>query len=73
MEYTESLDYVYYCVFFNFLTVKELSTKRHFIVWAAKQNQDIYFKGILTSKFGSKDMLFWKRRSAFVSTENVSL
>ena len=41
----------------NFLTVKELSTERRFTVWAAKPNQHIYYKGILTSKFGSKDMM----------------
>ena len=47
----------------------ELSTERHFIVWADKLNHHIYFKGILTSEFGSKDMLIWKRGSAFLSTE----
>ena len=57
----------------NFLTVNELSTARHFIVWAAKQNQHTYFKGILTSKFESKDMLPWKRDSAFVPTEDEKL
>ena len=39
----------------------------------AKLNQHIYSKGILTSKFGSKDMLLWKRVSAFVSTEDENL
>ena len=57
----------------NFLTVNELSTERHFIVWAAKLNQHICFKGILTLKFGSKDMLLWKRVSACVSTDNRKL
>ena len=43
-------DSVYYCVFFNFfLTVKELSTEIHFIVWSAKLNQHICSKGIMTS------------------------
>ena len=44
----------------NFLTVNELSTERHFIVWATKLNQILYYKGIMTSKFGYKDMLLWK-------------
>ena len=39
----------------NFLTTKELSTERHFVVWA-KLNQHVYYEGILTSEFGSKDM-----------------
>ena len=54
----------------NFLTVKELSAERHFIVWAAKLNQ---YKGILTSEFESKDMLLWKKGSCFVSTEDENL
>ena len=57
----------------NFLTVNKLSKERHFIVQAAKLNQHIHFKGILTSKSGSKDMLLWKRSSAFVSTEDENL
>ena len=57
----------------NFLTVKELSTKRHFIVWAAKLNQHICFKGILSSKFESKDMLLWKKGFSFVSTDDENL
>ena len=57
----------------NFLTVSELSTERHFIVWAAKLNQHTYHKGILTSGFESKDMLLWKRGSAFISTEDENL
>ena len=62
--------WIMYIVFsLNFLTVKELSTEKHFIVWAAKLNQHRYFKGIMTLKFGSKDMLLWKRGSSFVSTE----
>ena len=44
----------------NFLTVNELSTERHFIVWAVKLNQHGYYKGIMTSKFGFKYMLLWK-------------
>ena len=57
----------------NFLTVKELSTERHFIVWAAKLNQHVYYKGILTSEFGSKDMVLWKGGSSFVFTQDKNL
>ena len=57
----------------NYLTVKELSTKRHFIVWATKLNQHIYFKGILISKYGSKDIWLWERGSSFVFTEDENL
>ena len=48
----------------NFLTVKELSTERHFIIWAAKLNQNGY-KGIMTSEFGSKDMILLEKRFFF--------
>ena len=54
----------------NFLDVMELSTERHFTVWTAKLNQH---KGILISKFESKDMLLWKRGSSFVFTEDENL
>ena len=57
----------------NFLTVYEQTPERHFIVQTAMLNQHIYFKGFLTSKFESKDMLIWKRGSAFVSTEDKDL
>ena len=57
----------------NFLTVNELSTERYFIVWAAKLNQHYFsYKGIMTSKFGCKDMLLWKRGS-LVSTVDENL
>ena len=51
--------WIMYIIVFSliFLTVKELSAERHFIVWAAKLNQHIYFKNILIPKFGSKDWL----------------
>ena len=48
----------------NFLTVKELSTKRDFVVWA-KLNQHVYYKGIKTSEFGTKNMMLWKTGSFF--------
>ena len=70
MENTQTLDYVYYCVSFEFLTVNELSTRRYLIVRDANINQ---CKGILTSEFGSKDILLWKRGSIFVSTEDENL
>ena len=50
-----------------------LSTDAHLIVWASKMNQDVYYKGILTSEFGTKDMMIWKRGSSFVFTEDVIL
>ena len=74
MEYTQRVCIMYIIVSsMNFLTLKELRTERRFIVWSAKQNQVHYYKGILTSEFGSKDMLLWKTRSSFVSTENENL
>ena len=48
----------------NFLTAE-----RHLILVTAKLNQHLYFKGVLTSKFRSKDILHWKRASVCVSTE----
>ena len=57
----------------NFLTVNKLSTERHFIVWAAKLNQNVFYKGIMISKFVSKDMLLWKRGSSLVFTEDENL
>ena len=69
MEYTHRVWIMYIIVFsLNFLTAE-----RHLILGAAKLNQHIYFKGILTLKFESKDMLLWKRDSAFVSTEDENL
>ena len=63
-----------YTVFsLKFLTVKDLNTERLFIVWAAKINQDIYYKAILTSEFGSKNIILWKRGSSFVFTEDETL
>ena len=49
----------------KFLTLKELTTERHFIIWAAKLNQHIYFKGFLISKYRSKDMLLETRFFCF--------
>ena len=47
-----------YIVFsLKFLTVKEIRTEKHFIVWAAMLNQHVYYTGIMTSEFGSKDMV----------------
>ena len=57
----------------NFLTVKELSTERHFIVCSAKLNQHVYYKYIKTSKFGSKDMVLWNKGASLVSTEDENL
>ena len=74
MENSQRAWILYIIVFaLHFLTVKELSTERHFIVWSAKLNQHGYYKGIMTSKFGSKDMMPWKRGSSFVFTEDENL
>ena len=65
--------WIMYIVFsLKFLIVKELSTERHFIIWTAKLNQNGYHKGIITSVFGSKDMILW-RGSSFVFTEDETL
>ena len=61
MEHTQRVWIMYIIVFYYYLTVKELSTERHFIIWAVKINQHICSKGIMTSKFVSKDVLLWKR------------
>ena len=74
MENTQRVWIMYIIVLSsNFLTAKELSTERHFIVWAAKANKHVYYKGIMTSKFRSKDMLLWKRGSSLLSTEDENL
>ena len=52
----------------NFLTAQ-----RHLILETAKLNQHICFKGFLTSKFESMDMLLWIRGPSFVSTEDENL
>ena len=49
--------------------MKDLNAERHFI---AKLNQHKYYKGILTSEIGSKNMMLWKRGS-FVFTEDGTL
>ena len=74
MENSQRVWIMYIIVFsLNFLTVKDLSTEGHFIVWVAKLNQKVYYKGVLTSEFGSKDMVLWKRCFSFVSTEDENL
>ena len=50
--------------------MNELTTNRSLVVGTAKLNQH---EGILTLKFGSKDMLLWKRGFAFVSIEDERL
>ena len=47
-----------------------LTAESYLILGVAKLNQH---KGILSSKIGTKDMLLWKRGSAFVSTEDKNL
>ena len=73
MENSQRVWIMYIVFSLKFLTVKELNTERHFIVWAAKLIQHICSKGILTSGFRSKNMMLWKRGSAFVFTEDETL
>ena len=61
MENTQSLNYAYYCIFFEFFDCRET-----FVLGVAKLNQHRYLKDILTSKFESKDIVLWKRGFAFV-------
>ena len=71
MENTQRVRIRHIIVFsLNVLTVNE---ERYFILQTTKPNQHKYFKGILTSKFRSKDMLTLKRGSTFVSTEDKIL
>ena len=72
MENSQRVWIMYIVFSLKFLTVKELNTKRHFIVWAAMLIQHVCSKGIMTSKFGSKDMMLW-RGSSFVFTEDETL
>ena len=66
--------WIMYIVFsLKFLIVKELSIERHFIIWAAKLNQNGYHKGIMTSELGSKNMMLWKGGPSFVFTEDETL
>ena len=48
--------------------VEQLSTERHFIVWAAKINQHYY-----DFRIWPKDMMLWKRGSSIVFTEDENL
>ena len=49
MDYTQRVCIMYIVVFsLNFLTMMVLNTERHFIIWAAKLNQHVYYKSILT-------------------------
>lgn len=59
----------------NFLTAEEgaIAAKTHWIMKAAKLNQFIYFKSVLTSRCKSKDMLLWERGYVFISTGNGML
>ena len=69
MENTQR-DWIRHIIVFS---LNFLITERHLILKTAKLNQNIYFKGILTLEFGSKDMLLWKRGSSFVLTEDENL
>ena len=73
MENSQRVWILYIVFSLKFLTVKELITERHFIIWAAKLNQNGYHKGIMISEFGAKNMMLWKRGSSFVFTEDETL
>ena len=73
MENSQRVLILYIVFSLKFLTMKELRTERHFIIWAAKLNQNGYHKGIMTSQFGSKNMILWKKGSSFVFTEDETL
>ena len=73
MENSQRVWIMYIVFSLKFLTVKELSTERHFIIWAAKLNQNGYHKGIMTSEFGSKNMMLWKGGPSFVFMEDETL
>ena len=49
------------------------AAKRLLFINAAELIKDRYFENTLTSKFGSKDMILWKRDSSFVFTEDETL
>ena len=48
---------------FNLLIVNELTAERQWIAKAVKLIKNLHFKGVLTLKFGSKDLLLWKSLS----------
>ena len=73
MENSQSLEYVYYCVFFEFFDCEGAKYRETFHCMAEKLNQHVYYKSIMTSKFGSKNMVLWKRGSSFVFTEDENL
>ena len=73
MENSQRVWIMYIVFSLKFLIVKELSTEKHFIIWAAKQNQNRFHKGIMTSEFGSKDIILWKGGPSFVFTEDETL
>ena len=50
-----------------------IAAKRYLLINAAELIQDRYFENTLTSKFGCKDMILWKRDSSFVFTEDETL
>ena len=53
-------------VMLNVLSFVFWTGEKHLILGTAE-------KGILNLKYGPKDLMFWKRGSIFVSTENESL
>ena len=59
----------------NYLNAEEGATaaKGLLFINTAELTQDRYFENTLASKLKSKEMLLWRRDSAFVSTENERL
>ena len=70
MENTQRILILYIMLSLNCLNAEEGATaaKRYLFINAAELIQDRYFENILTSKFGSKDMILWKEGSSFVFT-----
>ena len=59
----------------NCLNAEEgaIAAKGLLFINTAELTQDRYFENTLASKLKSKEMLLWRRDSAFVSTENERL
>ena len=74
MENTQRILILYVIMLsLNCLNVEEGATaaKRYLFINAAELTQDRYVENTLTSKFGSKVMMFWK--SSFVFTADETL
>ena len=54
-----------------FLTINELTAERNLIMRSPKLYQHEYFKGILTSKFGSKDIYYFEKDVLLLFTQKM--